>query len=96
MIHPKIKFTMEEEQDNKINYLDITIVKTHNRLQLGIYRKPTTTDHIIHNDSCHPYEYKKAAINYLINRMNKYPLIHTNKSQGKAIINEILVNNNYP
>jgi hypothetical protein len=28
--------------------------------------------------------------------MNKYPLTHTNKSQEKAIINEILVNNNYP
>jgi nucleoside-specific outer membrane channel protein Tsx len=28
LIHPKIKFTIEEEQDNKINYLDITIVKT--------------------------------------------------------------------
>jgi hypothetical protein len=38
MIHTKIKFMMEEEQDNKINYLDITIVKTHSRLQLGIYR----------------------------------------------------------
>jgi hypothetical protein len=40
---------MDEEQDNKINYLDITTVKTPNRLQLGIYRKPTTTNHIIHN-----------------------------------------------
>jgi hypothetical protein len=35
-IYPKIKFTMEEEQDNKINYLDLTIAKTHKRLQLGI------------------------------------------------------------
>jgi nucleoside-specific outer membrane channel protein Tsx len=59
IIHPKIMITTEEEQDNKINYLDITTVKTHNRLQPGIYRKPTTMDHIIHNNSCHPYEYKK-------------------------------------
>jgi hypothetical protein len=65
---------MKEEQDNKINYLDITTVKTYNRLQMGIYRKPTTTDHIIHNDSCHPYEHKKTGINYLVNCMNKYPL----------------------
>jgi hypothetical protein len=28
--------------------------------------------------------------------MNKYPLTHNNKSKEKAIINEILVNNNYP
>jgi hypothetical protein len=72
MTHPKIKFIIEEEQDNKINYLDITIVKTHNKLQLGICRKPTTADRIIHNDLCHPYEHTKAAKNYLINGMNKY------------------------
>jgi hypothetical protein len=96
VIHPKIKFTMEEEQNNKINYLDITTIKTHNGVQMGIYRKPTTTDHIIHNDSCHPYEHKKATVSYLINHMNKYLLTHTNRSQGRAIINEILGNNNYP
>jgi hypothetical protein len=77
MIHPKIMFTMEEEQDKKIIYLDITIVKTHNRLQLGIYKKPTTRDRIIHNDLCHPYGLKKTAINYLISRMNKYSLTPT-------------------
>jgi hypothetical protein len=27
MIHPKIKFTIKEEVNNKINYLDITILK---------------------------------------------------------------------
>jgi hypothetical protein len=59
MIRPKSKFTMGEEQDNKINYLDITVVKTRTRLQLGIYRKPTITDHIIHNDSCHHMSIKK-------------------------------------
>jgi hypothetical protein len=74
MIHPKMKFTIKVESDNKINYLDITILKTYNKLSFGIYRKPTTSDLITHNDSCHPYEHKKAAINYLINRMKQYPL----------------------
>jgi hypothetical protein len=95
MMHHKIKFTMEEEQNNNINYLDLTITKVGNSLQLGIYRKPTITDHIIHNESCHLFEHKKAAINYLVNQMNKYLLTHTNRNQEKAIINEILVNNNY-
>jgi hypothetical protein len=85
MIHPKITFTTEEEQNNKMNYLDITIVKTHNGLQMGIYRKPTTTDHIIYNDSCHPYKHKKAANKYLINRMNKYTFTQSNRSQEKQL-----------
>jgi hypothetical protein len=84
MIHPKIKFMMEEVQDNKINYLDITTVKAQNKLQLGIYRKPTTTEHIIHNDSCHPYEHKKSAINYFSKRMNKCPLTPT-KTKKKQV-----------
>jgi nucleoside-specific outer membrane channel protein Tsx len=47
-IHPKIKFTIEKEINNKINFLDLSIEKNHNNLQLGIYRKPTATDLIIH------------------------------------------------
>jgi hypothetical protein len=95
-IHPKIKFTMEKEINNKINFLDPSIEKTHNNLQFGIYRKPTTTDLIIHNDSCHPYEHKRTAINFLINGMNKYPLSHNNKNNEGTIIRTILNNNNYP
>jgi hypothetical protein len=49
---------MEKEISN-INFLDLSIEKTHNNLQLGIYRKPTTTDLIIHYDSFHPYDHKK-------------------------------------
>jgi hypothetical protein len=58
---------MEQESLNKINYLDLTITKEHNKLTFNIYRKPTTTDSIIPNDSCHPNEHKKSTIKYLIN-----------------------------
>jgi hypothetical protein len=58
----------EKETNNTINFLDLSINKTDDNLQLGIYRKHTTTDLIIHNDSCHPFEHKRAAINILVNR----------------------------
>jgi hypothetical protein len=98
-MHPKIKFTIEEEEEeeevnNKINFLRISIEKTRNKLQLGIYRKPATTDLIIHDDSCHPYENKKAAINCLIKRMNEYPITHNNKNKEETIIKTILNNSN--
>jgi hypothetical protein len=32
-LHPKIKFTMEEEVNNKMNFLDISIKRMHNKLQ---------------------------------------------------------------
>jgi hypothetical protein len=66
---PKIKFTIEIEKQNTLNYLDLTIMNNHNIPTFGIFRKPTNTYLIIHNDSCHPYEHKKSAITYLVNLM---------------------------
>jgi hypothetical protein len=77
---------MEKEKNNKINFLDLSITKIHNKLLLAIYRKPTTTDLIIHNDSCHPHEHKKSAINFLVNGMNKYPITQENKKNEESII----------
>jgi hypothetical protein len=94
-IHPNIKFTIEKEVNNTINFLDLSISKADNNLQLGIYRKPTTTDSVIHSDSCHPLEHKRAAINFLINQLNRYPLTHNNKNIEENIVRTILNNNNY-
>jgi len=60
--------------DHKINFLDITIHRKQNNLTIAIYRKPTTTDIIIPNDSCYPREHKMAAIHYFHKRMNTYKL----------------------
>jgi hypothetical protein len=76
-----IQYTIEKQKNNKLNYLDITIKNTHNTLTFDIYRKPTTTDLIIHNDSCHPHEHKNSAIRYLVTRMNTYPISKENKYQ---------------
>jgi len=45
---------MEEEFENKINFLNITISKDENNIENNTYRSPTTTDIIIPNDSCPP------------------------------------------
>jgi ribosomal protein S25 len=95
-IHPNIQYTIEKQTNNKLNYLDITIENRHNTLTFGIYRKPTTTDIIIHNSSCHPHEHKNSAIKYLVNRMNTYPISEDNQHQELQHIKSILQNNNYP
>jgi hypothetical protein len=60
-IHPKLKFTIEQQTQNKINFIGLTIKKNQNKLNFKIYRKPTTIDLILHNTSCHPYEHKKIG-----------------------------------
>jgi len=67
---PAMTFSIEKEIDNSINFLDITVHKSTENFSFSIYRKPTTTDTIIPNDSCHPPEHKHAAIHYMYNRMN--------------------------
>jgi hypothetical protein len=80
-VHPKHKFIMEQQTQNMINYLDLTIMKSQNELSFGIYRKPTATDLVLLSTSCHPYEHKKSAVNYyLYNWMNTYKLTKENKS----------------
>ncbi|XP_017475487.1 PREDICTED: uncharacterized protein LOC108365816 [Rhagoletis zephyria] len=62
--HTNINFTMDKENEGKINYLDITIKinKVTNKCEFGIYRKPTATDTIIHNTSNHPQQHKPLDI----------------------------------
>jgi hypothetical protein len=94
-IIPSLKFTLENETNNKLNFLDITITRLHDKFDFSIYRKPTTTDHIIPNDSCHPQEHKNSAISFLTNILNTYPLSTKNKSIEKATIQQILHKNKY-
>lgn len=46
-ITPGLNFTLEHEQDNKINFLDLTISRDINKFSININRTPTTTDVII-------------------------------------------------
>ena len=63
-ISPDLNFTLELEQDDALNFLDLTIKKTTTKMIYDIYRKTTTSDNIIPNDSCHPSGQKLAEIRY--------------------------------
>jgi hypothetical protein len=94
-IHPKLIYTIEKEENNKIHFLDIIIQRTENKLTYGIHRKATATDTIIHNESCHPTQHKITAINYMINRLNTYPLSKHEKNGERDTIKHILEQNQY-
>ena len=92
---PNLNFTLEEEVNIKINVLDVTITKNDSKLSFDIYRKPSFTDTIIPNDSCHPREHKLSAIRYLVNRMTTYNLDPTNIQKENDRLKQILHNNKY-
>ena len=51
--HPNIQFTMEEETDYKIAFLDVLVTRNADRLATSVYRKPTHTDRYIPFNSHH-------------------------------------------
>jgi len=73
-IHPKIQFTDETEQDDKINYLDITIHRKRTHINISIFRKPTHTDTLIPYISNHTVQHKYTTIRFLYNRLHSYQL----------------------
>ncbi|XP_036320425.1 uncharacterized protein LOC118734935 [Rhagoletis pomonella] len=95
--HSNIKFTMEQEMQGKLNYLDLTIKinKSTNSLQYEIFRKPTATDIIIHNTSNHPHQHKKAAFRQMINRIERIPLTKEGYNKELNAIYAIAANNGY-
>ena len=66
-ISPTLNFTIEQEVNNSIHFIDLTIYK-NKKFSFSVYRKPTATDIIIPKDSNHPPEQRTAAIRYLTTR----------------------------
>jgi len=86
---------MSTEQNNTINYLDISLHRNNNSMDISIYRKPTNTDTIIQLSSNHPYEHKIAAFRYYIHRMITLPITEKSKQEEWEIILTITKNNGY-
>ncbi|XP_055522576.1 uncharacterized protein LOC129716761 [Wyeomyia smithii] len=73
--HPTIKFTVEQEVDKKLPFLDLIISrKSDNSLKFGIYRKPTSTDRYITSDSNHCGAQKQAAFHSMAHRLVSVPM----------------------
>ena len=94
-IHSNIKFTLEIEKDNSINFLDLTITRTNNKHGFSIFHKPSHTDTTIHNSSVHPYQYKMAAYNSMIHRLLNIPMSESDYKKEISLIKQIATNNNY-
>ena len=67
-----IKFTMEEEKDGRINFLDVSIEKGKQKITTSVYRKPTQTAISILSSSNHHPSQIMANIHYQIHRAIRY------------------------
>ena len=56
--HPSIKFTSKYSRE-RIDFLDVEIIKEGNRLLTDVFVKSTETHQYLHATSCHAYHLKK-------------------------------------
>jgi hypothetical protein len=87
---------MELETNKILNYLDVSIQRHNDNLELNIYRKLTFTGTIIPFNSCHLNEHRFAAIRFLINRLNTYQWKTACQKKEMIYIQNILYNNFFP
>ncbi|KYN28332.1 hypothetical protein ALC57_02245 [Trachymyrmex cornetzi] len=93
--HDRIKFTLEENDDGSVNFLDVTIGVKNNVIIFYLYRKPTDSGRYLNFYSNHPMIHKKGIVFSLLDRIIylSHPSFHT-----KNITNmiNILLENGYP
>ncbi|XP_023725557.1 uncharacterized protein LOC111874349 [Cryptotermes secundus] len=90
-----LQFTLNEEDNNQITYLDLQLTNNHGQVRMEIFRKPTSTDTTINNKSCHPKEQKLAAYKNWIHRLSILPMDNAAKNKELNIIINIAENNGY-
>ena len=75
-LHQNIKFTMEEESNGELAFLDTLLKRNNGEISVLVYRKPTHTDQYLHYSSHHQTSCKESVVSSLFNRA--YSII-TNK-----------------
>jgi hypothetical protein len=65
-IHPNLQLNPTYKNNKQVNFLDLLIIRKPSRLEIDIYRKPTTTSTTINYTSNHPTEHKLAAYRHYI------------------------------
>ena len=89
-----LQFTHKIEENSRINFLDVTLIKDNNSLITDRYQKPTSSGRVLDYRSNHTTQQKKNIIFNLIDRA--ISLSHTKfHNKNLKTIQEILLNNNY-
>ena len=73
-LYESINFTIEREQDEKIPFLDLLLKRNNNKVEVSVYRKPTSTVRYIPQSSYTSFQHKMAAFNSMTYKLCRLPL----------------------
>ncbi|BHF80590.1 hypothetical protein SprV_0702371800 [Sparganum proliferum] len=72
-VFPDIQFTMEEEENNQLAFLDVLVCrKDCGGLKTKVFRKATNTTQILKFNSNHPISHKRSCVRTLYRRVETY------------------------
>ena len=94
--HPSITFTIEEEENGKLPFLDAHIQRIDGSLRMSVYRKPTHTGRYLAFTSHHPESAKRSVVQSLFRRVEYITLGDEEKQKEEQRIIEELTANHYP
>jgi len=91
----ELVFTIENETEKKLPFLDIWIHRKNNKLVFSIYRKPTNNNRYLSFTSNHPIQVKRGVVISLVDRVLNLASPEYISSE-LIFIKDILVGNGYP
>ncbi|BHF64245.1 hypothetical protein SprV_0200724600 [Sparganum proliferum] len=72
-VSPDIQFTMEEEEDNQLVFLDVLVCRKEcGGLKTKVFRKATNTMQILNFNSNHPISHKRNCVKTLYRRVGTH------------------------
>ena len=95
LLHPGLKFMVEKEQNNSLNFLDVLVEEERTGFLTSIYKKPTFTGQYICWNSFSP---KTRKIRLLKTFVHRALMICTKTKLGSELdkIKQLLIENGYP
>jgi Reverse transcriptase (RNA-dependent DNA polymerase) len=93
--HQSIQFTSENENNQKINFLDMTLIRQENKIITNYYNKECSSNRILSFNSKHPFNMKfNTALAYAKRvKSLSHPQFYVSNIER---ITEVLLKNNYP
>ena len=93
-INEHIKFTVEEEKDGSIAFLDtMTTRNPDGTVKTSVYRKATHTDKYLQFNSQHPSQHKRSVARTLLDRAKNIPSTDADKlSEVQHVVDALKIN----
>nr|VZH90247.1 unnamed protein product [Spirometra erinaceieuropaei] len=96
-VFPDIQFTMEEEENNELAFLDVLVCrKDCGELKTKVFRKATNTMQVLNFNSNHPLSHKRSCVRTLYRRVETHCSEPEDKIAELQYLRRVFKANGYP